>query len=63
MYISYKHIDQISGKITEHIRKQNADGSVTSFPNVETNDGPERKAYLAWVAEGNTAEEWQPDGE
>lgn len=19
--------------------------------------------YLAWVAEGNTAEEWQPDGE
>ena len=21
------------------------------------------QAYLAWVAEGNTAEEWQPDGE
>jgi hypothetical protein len=20
------------------------------------------QAYLAWVAEGNTAEEWQPDG-
>lgn len=21
------------------------------------------QAYLAWVAEGNTAEEWQPDSE
>ena len=21
------------------------------------------QAYLAWVAEGNTAEEWNPDGE
>jgi hypothetical protein len=25
--------------------------------------GPEMDAYLAWVAEGNTAEEWKPDYE
>jgi len=36
-------------------------GGIQSFPDTETNDGPERKAYLAWVAEGNTAEEWSPD--
>ena len=23
----------------------------------------EHPEFLAWVAEGNTAEEWQPDGE
>lgn len=31
-----------------------------------TNSDPantDYQAYLAWVAEGNTAEEWQPDGE
>ena len=42
----------------EHILLPREDGSVVSFPNVESNDGPERQAYLAWVAEGNTAEEW-----
>ena len=33
----------------------------SSFPNIESNDGPEHKAYLAWVAEGNTAEEWNAE--
>jgi len=32
----------------------NADGSYTTFPNEV--DGPEYKAYLAWLAEGNTPE-------
>ena len=34
---------------------------ITVFLDVETNTGPERQAYLAWVAEGNTATEWQPE--
>lgn len=34
---------------------------IINFPDIESNDGPERQAYLAWVAEGNTAEEWNPE--
>lgn len=41
---------------TEHILRDLPDGGVQSFPNVESNDGPERKAFLAWVAEGGTPE-------
>jgi hypothetical protein len=35
------------------------DNAIQSFADIETNDSPERKAYLAWVAEGNTATEWE----
>ena len=31
-------------------------GGTLSFPNVEFNKGPERQAYLKWLAEGNTPE-------
>ena len=60
----YKKLLQtnLDGSTTEHILLQKEDGSVVSFPNVESNDGPERQEYLAWVAEGNTAEEWTPEG-
>ena len=34
-----------------------------NFPDIETNNGPERTAYLVWVAEGNTAEELNPNGD
>ena len=27
-----------------------------------TEDNPDYRAYLAWVAEGNIAEEWNPNG-
>lgn len=46
------------GQTTRHILKRLPDGGVQSFPDVESNTGSERQAYLAWVAEGNTAEEW-----
>lgn len=59
----YRYIDTTSFDDTtiRHILRRLPDGSIQSFPDLETNDGPERKAYLAWVAEGNTAEEWSPD--
>jgi len=53
---------EISGTTIRNILRRLPDGGVQSFPDVETNDGPERQAYLAWVAEGNTAEEWDPNG-
>jgi hypothetical protein len=58
MYKKLLQTNTIDGSTTEHILLERADGSIVSFPNVESNDGPERQAYLAWVAEGNTAEEW-----
>ena len=41
---------------TEHIFRDLPDGGVQSFPNVEGNDGPERAAYLEWVAAGGVPE-------
>ena len=46
------------GVTTEHILLFGENGLLISFSNSESNDGPERKTYLAWVAEGNVAEEW-----
>ena len=43
-----------------HIMQPRDDGSVMSFP--LTDDNPNTAAYLAWVAEGNIAEEWNPNG-
>jgi hypothetical protein len=60
----YKKILQtnLDGSITEHIILDKGNNEFVSFPNVESNDGPERQAYLEWVAEGNEAEEWTPEG-
>jgi hypothetical protein len=61
MYKKFMLIDS-TGSEVENIVKSNDNGSQVWFPNVESNDGPERQAYLAWVAEGNVAEEWNPNG-
>ena len=44
------------GQVQRHILQPLADGGVMSFP--LTDDNPNKAAYDAWVAEGNTAEEW-----
>lgn len=39
-----------------HIMQRLGDDGVRSFP--LTDDNPNTAAYFAWVADGNTAEEW-----
>jgi hypothetical protein len=54
----YLDIDGLNGT-QRHILQRLADGGVMSFP--LTDDNPNKPAYDAWVAEGNTATEWQPE--
>jgi hypothetical protein len=44
------------GVVQRHILQPLENGGVMSFP--LTDDNPNKPAYDAWVAEGNTAEEW-----
>jgi len=58
----YFFFDETTRDITtRHIMCYLSDGTIQSFPNSESNNGSEREAYLAWVAEGNTATEWSPE--
>jgi len=50
----------MTGNMQRHIMQPLDDGGVRSFP--LTDDNPNTAAYLAWVAEGNIAEEWNPNG-
>jgi hypothetical protein len=56
----YYYLDAIDmgGEIVRNILSYLPDGGVQSFPDVESNTGPERAAYLAWVAEGNEPLPW-----
>ena len=47
------------GVVQRHILQPLSDGAVMSFP--LTDDNPNKPAYDAWVAEGNTATEWSPE--
>lgn len=40
----------------EHVFRELSDGGMQSFPDIDGNLGPERRAYLSWVAEGNEPE-------
>jgi hypothetical protein len=53
MYRSLTITDPITNESVEHILRDLPDGGVQSFPNVESNDGPERAAYLEWLEAGN----------
>ena len=46
----------ITNETQRHIIQPLGDGGVRSFP--FTDDNPNTAGYLAWVADGNTAEEW-----
>jgi len=51
----------INKQFIESIVRINADGSMSGIP--IDNGNIDYVEYLAWVAEGNTAEEWQPEQE
>jgi hypothetical protein len=53
----YVDMTDYMGNTQRHIMQRLDDGGVRSFP--LTDDNPNTTAYLAWVAEGNTAEEWE----
>lgn len=45
--------NQMTSETIEVVSRK-LDAEVTeTFSNIESNDGPERRAYLAWLAEGN----------
>lgn len=56
MYRLLTITNPLTNESTEHILRDLSDGGVQSFPNVESNDGPERAAYLEWLAAGNEPE-------
>lgn len=52
----YLDMTDYRGNTQRHIMQRLDDGGMRSFP--LTDDNPNTAKYLAWVAEGNTAEEW-----
>jgi hypothetical protein len=56
MYRSQIITSVFTNEPVEHIFRDLANGGVQSFPNVESNDGPERRAYLEWLEAGNEPE-------
>lgn len=55
----YLDITNFYGNTQRHIMQRINDGGVRSFP--LTDDNPNMAAYLAWVAEGNEATEWNSE--
>ena len=57
MFYYFDSTNPITNEVQRHIMQRlDDDGGVRSFP--LTDDNPNTAAYLAWVAEGNTVEEW-----
>jgi hypothetical protein len=47
---------------SDYVLRTNLDnGEVSSIPMANSNT--DYQAYLAWLAEGNTPEEWSPNGD
>ena len=60
MYFTKDTIDPISNTVVRVVFTNVTENSYTSF--LLTDDNPNTAAYLAWVAEGNEATEWNPNG-
>ena len=58
--MTYFYIEQETafGQVSRHIFRHLPDGGVQSFPDVDSNSGPERAAFLEWVAAGGIPEPW-----
>jgi hypothetical protein len=56
----YFYVDVVmrNDDVKRHIIMPTGENSYTTFPLGDFPDSHEMIAYLAWVAEGNTAEEW-----
>ena len=52
----------LTNMVEYHIVHFVSDGITISFPDNDSNNGPERLQYLAWLEEGNVPEEWNPEG-
>lgn len=59
MYYYMDTTDSLISYTTRNIFRYLLDGGVQSFPDMESNTGPERAAYLEWLAEGNIPEPWE----
>jgi hypothetical protein len=56
----YYYLDTtFMGQTQRIIIKRIGENALLQFP--LTDDNPNKPAYDAWVAEGNTAEEWSPE--
>jgi len=56
----YMDTTNMDGQTVRNIFCYLPDGGVQSLPDIDSNTGPERAVYLAWVAEGNSPLPWPP---
>lgn len=56
-YFTFSSTDLSTSETTEYVVRVGDDGSYCAF--VAADGNPEKAAYDAWLAEGNTPEPWE----